>query len=194
MKHFAFIMVVMLVLSSFGIAEDQITEQLAKLQQAHQKAIQNFGHLLLRNGKFSFAVVGKDIVSIVRGDSEMSFYTEVGSKKLYTHLQLQAGERDSELTFVFDNKITINENTYNLKYKMTYTLGEKMGYIIATENVRWNVEKCWSCVKCAGDNIMALYTAYKECGTDWQCWITKYQTLINLYYCVKDNCISCFKD
>ena len=184
-------MVLALVVVSVAMA-DVTADQMNNLQAAHKKAIQHFGDLSVREGKFSFAMVGKDLVSIVRGESEMSFYTEVGSKKLYTLLQLQSGEKSSDVVYVFDNKMTVNGNTYTLKYKMTYSFGDKVGYIIVTEDTRWNFEKCWSCVKCAGDKIVDLFNAYKECGTNWQCWITKYQTLIDLYYCVKDNCIPCF--
>ena len=190
MKNLVILLAIVALVSA--VAEEVNAEALQKLQLSHQKAIQSFGDLSLRAGNFSFSVVGNDLVSVVKGEGEMSFYMEKEGKKLYTHLQIQAGERNSEVSFVFDNKLTVDGVTKNVKYTMNYSFGDKVGFIIVTEAGRWDLQKCWNCIKCAGENIWELYGAYKECGTNWQCWITKYQTLISLYQCVKDNCVGCF--
>jgi hypothetical protein len=168
------------------------SETLTALTENHKKAITNFGDRF--DGEFSYAVVGTRLVSVVKGEDRASFYTESGNLKIYTIFTLTPGEKPTEVNFNFENKLTVNNSTFDVTYTYIFDFGTTPGYRTkVSTNLRWDLEKCWSCIKCAGDNIMALYNAYKECQTDWKCWINKFPQLIDLYNCVVNNCIPCFQ-
>jgi hypothetical protein len=188
MKKVIFILVCMVLVS---MTYANTSDTLAALTDSHKKAITNFGQRF--DGEFSYAVVGTRLVSVVKSDEQASLYTEAGSLKIYTLVTITPGENPNEVNFNFENKLTVNNSTFDLKYTYIFDFGTTPGYRTkVTTNLRWDLTKCWDCIKCAAGSINELYTAYKTCGTNWSCWVSQFPALINLYNCVVNSCIPCF--
>jgi hypothetical protein len=151
-----------------SVASAQTTEPWVLLKDNHKKAMQNFGHFYMWDDAKCFnTIVGGSMVSVVKGTDSLSFYTEDNGRKLYTLLTLSRGEKATEMCFTFENKLTVKNSTYDVKYIYTFDFGSTPGYRVKTStSLRWDLEKCWDCIKCAGDNIGALYKAYQECQLD----------------------------
>jgi hypothetical protein len=172
------------------------TDTLKVLKENHQKAMQNFGQAnLMNDAQFSYAVVGKKLVSVVKTKEALCLYTEDRGHKVYTVVSMARGEKTSEVAFTFANKLTMGNSTYDLSYIYTFDFGGVPGYRVKTVSTnRWDWDKCWECLECAANNFDALYTAYEECQLNWECWLEKYQQLIDLYNCVINSCVPCFEE
>lgn len=196
MKKVSLIVVCLMFVLSLASAQVVVSpDALKTLKENHQKAMQNFGQLnLMSDAQFSYAVVGKRLVSVMKSKDALNLYTENAGHKLYTVVTMARGEKN-EVVFTFANKLTMGNSTYDLSYIYTFDFGSVPGYRVKTvSNNRWDWDKCWECLECAANNFDALYKAYEECQLNWECWLEKYQHLIDLYNCVVNSCVPCFEE
>ena len=91
-------------------AQMKTAQELTAFAERHKAVMQSQGQIqMVRGGKQSFMVSGKDLVSVVKAKEQISFYTETSTRKIHSLMNVTAGRQEKE--------IVVHSTTKSLKAK-----------------------------------------------------------------------------